>query len=267
MSRTINAGALLLLLILTIIVLEPILTKSVIAQSMLKPSIPEFTLKFVDSSYCVPASNTTSIDPFTGNKTVINRYGYYMENKSIAVSIQNQPFTPYKDANGNYVDLYYDIRWKGHFGDNWWDYNSTFKLLLNSFSGFDNSGFPLPNSEFKIISFPMGEDVNGHMLVLGNISAGGKVDFQVKAFLGYYTQAMYPSVPGFRDASYYVFHGESSSWSNIQTITVPESTNSAIPNGNPTPTVPEFQIVTTMTMLFATSLSLIVFRRNRGKQL
>ncbi|NLB76189.1 MAG: hypothetical protein GX799_06945 [Crenarchaeota archaeon] len=32
--------------------------------------------------------------------------------------IKNQPFTPYQDSNGNWIDLSYVVRSKGHFSDN-----------------------------------------------------------------------------------------------------------------------------------------------------
>ena len=90
---------------------------------------------------------------------------------------------------------------------------------------------------------------------LGNITFGGQVDFRVQAIIGYSTRINTtfsgPPIglePG-ESYHYYIFTGQSSNWSNIQTITIPEGTvsTSASPNSttstqNPTstPTVPEF---------------------------
>ena len=77
-----------------------------------KPSVPEFTLVLVDSSYDVPT--TYSIDPYTGEN--ITHHGYHVEDKKIGMKIKNQPFTSYYDDSlGQTVSFYYNIRFKGHF--------------------------------------------------------------------------------------------------------------------------------------------------------
>ncbi len=91
----------------------------VCAQSIPKPSVPEFTLKYVDSSYDV--SQTYGIDPYTGQNRTINA-GYHVDNRTLVFTIKNQPFAPYTDSNGNYIDLYYNFRAKGHYGNNWFQY-------------------------------------------------------------------------------------------------------------------------------------------------
>jgi hypothetical protein len=60
-----------------------------------KPSVPEFTLKFIDTSYDVPSTTTTTTDPYTGKQTVTTHDGYHVQNGTIDVKIKNQPFTPY----------------------------------------------------------------------------------------------------------------------------------------------------------------------------
>ena len=57
------------------------------AQSITKPSLPEFTVKLVEHSYDVPT--TYSIDKYTGEN--VTHSGYHVENKTIEVSIKN-PF-------------------------------------------------------------------------------------------------------------------------------------------------------------------------------
>ena len=80
------------------------------------PSVPEFTLKL--ASYPYDVAPTTYTDPYTG-KTTITNYGYHSENISVVLTIKNQPFISTLDASGNYTSLYYNVRFKGHFVDDW----------------------------------------------------------------------------------------------------------------------------------------------------
>ena len=43
--------------------------------------------------------------------------GYHIQNKSIEITIKNQPFTSYRNENNSLVVLYYYILVKGHFQD------------------------------------------------------------------------------------------------------------------------------------------------------
>jgi hypothetical protein len=49
------------------------------AQSILKPSVPEFTVQLIDNSYDVPVTQT--IDHYTGE--IITHPSHHVENKSI----------------------------------------------------------------------------------------------------------------------------------------------------------------------------------------
>ena len=69
--------------------------------SIPKPSVPEFTVEFVDKSYDVPP--TYGVDHSTGEKVVISD-GYHVIFKTIEVSIKNPSFTPYNDTNGNALE-------------------------------------------------------------------------------------------------------------------------------------------------------------------
>ena len=191
-----------------------------------KPSVPEFTLKYVDNSYNVPP--TYGIDPYTG-ENVITQAGYHVENKSIEVIIKNQPFTSFRNENNSIVGLYYYILAKGHFQD-WY------------------SGTPNPESyvyrfdrEYTVVTYGLGGN-NGsetYYRRLGDISAGGQVDFKVQALIGYNTRisrGLYASQ--FGEAYYYVFTVvETSDWSDRQTLTIGES-QTPTPSPATTPTAP-----------------------------
>jgi hypothetical protein len=81
---------------------------------------------------------------------------------------------------------------------------------------------------------------------IDNISDGGQIDFKVRAFIGYFTKVYeydkyVPGVPVDDPTDpvphYYAFTGEASSWSSIQTISIPDG--AVITSNNPSPTMPE----------------------------
>ena len=85
-----------LIFVLVLTASSLMMVKPALAQT--KPAVPEFTLKFSDDSYGYSVPPTYSIDTFTG-KNVTTQVGYYtyVENKSVEVTIKNQPFDNYKD--------------------------------------------------------------------------------------------------------------------------------------------------------------------------
>lgn len=102
-------------------------------ESIPIPSIPEFTV------------NST-------NPNIIN------------ITIKNQPFlTP---INGNSSDLYYNVRFKSHFGVNW---------IEQSFYSGSSPGTLLAQSNSS----------NTVLIFETNYQPGEKVDVQIDAILGY----------------------------------------------------------------------------------
>jgi hypothetical protein len=215
---------------------------NLVLASMFLPSVPEFTLKFVDSSYDVPP--TYSPDPYT-RASVLTQAGYHVANKSVEVTIKNNLFTNYKDVNGNNIMLYYDIRWKGHFEDYWKSFNSTKQIyLVASSSLMADNVLVYPNSPSTVLSYGLGGN-NGSDVYsqwLDEISADGRIDFQVEALIGYYTKVIHPPslgdiISGGQPGYHYAFTGEASGWSSMQTLTIGESqTPTPSPVATPTST-------------------------------
>ncbi|MEM2098196.1 MAG: hypothetical protein QXU99_00410 [Candidatus Bathyarchaeia archaeon] len=211
-----------------------------------KPSIPEFTVKFVDNSYDVPPAY--GVDPYTG-KEMITQAGYHVQNKTIEVIIKNQPFTPYKDANGNFIGLYYSIRVKEQFGDSWTYPNFGYYYVEGdeeaNYVGADMG------SDYTVITYGLiGNNGTKDSLCL-DISAGGQVDFQVRAFIGYYTRTTTMTALG--ESHRDVFTGETSDWSTTQTITIgannAEVTNQSQANPNVTQSSFNWTEIITFVML------------------
>ena len=95
-----------------------IMVESANAQTIPKPSVPEFTLYVVESS--------------------------------MEVTIRNQPLTPYE--NGSYPGLYYVFR----YGDNntrigSWNYDPIYFVLPSTFGGYHKAS----DSDFTIISLSL----------------------------------------------------------------------------------------------------------------
>ena len=176
-----------------------------------KPSIPEFTVKFVAHPYDVPTKTTTSIDQYTGKEIVTTQPGYHVENKSIEVTIRNQPFTtyvisPYNNTDGTSgptyeVNLYYNVRVKGHFGRDWTELYPPYGTPA---IGSIQSGY-----EYTVLSCP------------ASYPDGAQVDFQVEAFIGYFTP-VYRMIYQIGED----FNGQASGWSSTQTIFINASTPS-----------------------------------------
>jgi hypothetical protein len=239
MVNTNKTLSLLLAVILTVSSL--IIVEFASAQSIPKPSVPEFTLNYVDNSYDVPPTTTSTTDPYTGKTITTTTHGYRVEKKSIEITVNNQPFTPYTDAEGHTINLSYDVRYKGHFSESGW-IQPFYQPIRNGEYGF-TAQHPQSNSGYTVISVP------------SEFRVGDVVDFQVQKLEGYYTswEPMLAIVMGTSQ-----FTGQFSEWSNTQTVTIdqnptsnstpsptqtPTNTIFTIPTlalNSPTPTVPEF---------------------------
>jgi hypothetical protein len=178
-------AVLLLTVILAVSALLVVKSAPVMAQF-----VPEFTLKLVAYPYDVPT--TYGIDPYTGKNVTIQE-GHHVENKSVEITIKNQPFS----------NLFYNVRYKGHFGEDWTevyshnDYSSG-NLVPQSSSGYTMISIPA--------AFPYGE-----------------IDFQVQALSWHSVQVwvdehpFYPQLGGHYEQRF--TFDRASEWSNAQTVT------------------------------------------------
>lgn len=238
----------------TALVIIGILTVSTLilfkpALGLTKPSVPDFTVKYVDNSYDEPP--IYGVDAYTG-KTVLTQAGYHVQNKSVELIIKNQPYDSCRNENGSRVWLFYAVVTKGHFEqwiDSDWDGQTISLKTCESYPiGYVSSS----DSEFAVITYGLDGD-NGtdtaykyrssthyntppyygyYNRVLENVSDGDQVDFRVQAIIGYSTRINEtfsgPPIglePG-DSYHYYIFTGQSSDWSSTQTITIGENTRS-----------------------------------------
>lgn len=175
-----------------------------VVESAFAQSTPMFTLKFEAHPYDVPT--TYGIDPYTGKNVTIQE-GYHVENKSVVFTIKNQ----------RAAYLFYNVRYKGHFGDDW---TEVFSYYLKNYpvSGDDSPGDLVPQSSslgYTTITIPAA-------------FPHGEIDFQVQALEWHYIQVFvydHPlAPPPLNEIGHYeerfVLKG-TSSWSPTQTMTFP----------------------------------------------
>jgi hypothetical protein len=202
------------------------------AQSIPKPSIPEFTVTVTDHSYDVKTTTTTTTDPYDGHIFTTTAPGYHAKNGSIELSIKNQPFTPYYDSNGYPIKLYYHYRAQG-LNVNWHD--SGVGTYLDAY-------FEATNSTYTTVTIGYGGNFFQTAGGSDNYKADGTIDFQVEAFIGYKNVTLKSSscVVIRQEDLRTEFVGQTSGWSSTQTATIPNGAYTpTIPNptNSPTPTV------------------------------
>jgi hypothetical protein len=151
------------------------------AQSITKPPVPEFTLKFIDYSYDTPTTYKT--DQYTG-QTVVDIYGKHIDNRTISIIIQNNDpqFTPYTDPlSGKIIDRFYNIRYKGIYTENWTEmYGGKGKMIMYYIdSKLAQNGYPTQTqvSQFTAIPFPLSDNIPNNI----------QMQFQVETLEGYAT--------------------------------------------------------------------------------
>jgi hypothetical protein len=136
----------------------------------------------------------------------------------IEVKIKNQPFTPYWTQENNYngtINLFYNIRCKWPSAENW-----TY-LCGGGLEGY-------------AVREILMQDYDSEYTVLSYETSHSPIDFQVEAVIGYEQSVLSP--PPF-PMTRWVIIGESSGWSDTQTITISEGqTPTSPPATTPTPT-------------------------------
>ncbi len=240
-----------LAILITLIIIMPCLTMVLVkpanAQTIPKPSVPEFTAKLVDRSYNAPA--TTTIDPYTGQ--TINNPAHHVENYTIDLTIKNQPYTPVIAENGANTSFVYQIQVNGQFAKDW--------IPMYTFG----EGPKMVNAEYTVITYLLLSSTQpdeGYYLTshdstmpstntITGLPPNAQIDFRVEALSGYWTRTI-------EFASQH-FEAQESGWSPTQTVTIPAS--SASPN--PSPTVPEFPFVTVLSLFVIIPLITILVKK------
>lgn len=210
------------------------MVESAFAQSIPKPSVPEFNLELIVSP---PES--------------------HFVNQTIELTITNQPLTHYYETSSGWnTTFYYNVQIKTN-QHNWSANWSTLYTI-------DELPRPSKNN-YTVLSYPSGQPQAENLYSLGDrlldLPPGSQIEFQVDAMIGYIHRDVRPLAP-------YLFTGEESGWSNTQTITIPETSTSTSPSPNPTPTptVPEFSLLAILALFSAITLTCVLMSTLRKRQ-
>lgn len=219
-----------LCLLLLLVFSSLVMAESVYSQTIPKPSVPEFSLKYVDNSYDVPPTSPTyTIDPYTGKQMMIepSYAGYHVDNRTIELWIKNQPYVNL--VGSSTYHLYYDVRTKGHFEQDWFENNGNAVIRELASVPFTNTN-NITTSEYISNSVPLASNSDYTLLYFnGNLQVGSQMDFQVKAILGHDSQFWEANVGIFEINGNYVpaiAYDSESDWSLTQTFVTPSATDS-----------------------------------------
>jgi hypothetical protein len=224
----------------------------------------------IDTSYDVPP--TTTINPYTGE--TITKEGGHVESRTIEIRIRNEPFTQLEVQAGTAnwtVNYLYQIQWKGHFEDQWHTMFLTDELLGRD-SGSETV-FALGGTYSTAEGLTI-QRQGMYAAFLSTIPPNSQIDFQVKAMIGYVHRVLEGGMAP------WIFTGEESEWSNIQTLTIPASSSSVTPAPSSTDASPNMgptsppnlnsDLITNLALVVVAILgisviSLLLFRRHRAK--
>jgi hypothetical protein len=238
-----------LVFVLILVMSNLMMLESALAQSMPKPSTPQFSLKVVNAS---EVSANYWVDPVGGqNMTVPSNY---IVHYVIEMTIKNQPFVSY-NYNGQNISLFYNVRMKESPMENWTTiYEASLRFPYQS------------NSDNTVLLFPIEDDSQNYAILsyywasrdydspLRGISlSGAQVDFQADAMIGYVSRTI--------EFNSWHFTGQTSDWSNTQTAAIPVIFSDSLPT--PTPSVPEFSWLAIMSLLAASFFVAIKLKQSK----
>jgi hypothetical protein len=217
-----------LLFVVILAVSSLIMVESAFGQSITKPSVPEFKLSYTNYVYDEPAATSQwSGEPIPNS-------GYHYDYREVYVKVRNQPNDAYVNENsvnnGVREHLYYNVRVKNHFSNDWvelWGqspvYASNGSIIIGTWY------WGASDSE---VTYVGSISLNGRTNMIHasrDVAVGDQVDFQVKALIGY------------QNFEKHSFFGEESAWSNTQTLTLDmsaQTTSSPTPDSSNSTTAP-----------------------------
>ena len=215
-----------------------------------EPSIPEFSVQPTSNPYFVPEVTFSLPEeaysgPFGIRGDVKGIPAHINENKSILVTIKNQPFIQTEILDGVWAKLYYNVRWCLNSEKNYWSYSP----INPTKSGYINAS----QSDYTVLNIPKPR--------LPATSNGSKLDFQVQALIGYdeqkYAVSDYTGVPHYT-GNY--FYGKSSDWSQSLTYVLWENESSSpSPTPSPTQAVPDFPFYVVIPIVLTIVLVGLIF--------
>jgi hypothetical protein len=171
-----------------------------------------FLLILVSQLFLIVSTNFGFVQASNNNesslpKPPVPEFIIEVEGRKVSLVIENEPFVPSEYPVESHIEFYYNVRLNG-------------AVLYGA-----SDGFPFQSdSEYTILSYNIAKDGDSKVGKL-LMKLGNTLDFQVEAMTGFVhrdlSKAMAP----------WVFTGETSGWSDTQTVNLSESTqtNDSIP--------------------------------------
>jgi hypothetical protein len=248
-----------LLFILILVILIGVLTsKPIDAQSIPKPSAPEFTMRYMEQSYTTPQTNSSN-----GAWTIPSMN---TDGPLILFTIKNQPLSQL-DNNGT---LYYNFRSMTTRQNSWNCYpfegNRTTKAWGVFSSGMVSPAYTIASNNPSIVSSNTDYTlipINLHRFTGEIIPNSTLIEIQLQALYGSINpiEGSVPRTPYGETEFYYQFTGESSDWSSSQIIDLATGLVSTS-SPSPSPSVPELSWLLTLP-LFLSIISVAVAIKHR----
>lgn len=198
----------------------------------IKPSPPEFTVRYVHATY-------NTVNPQTGATR-------QFDNSSIEFRIKNQPFIVTSTVNA----IYYLVRFRDPATGFWPELHSTATYHIQS------------NGTYTILTIP----ISLPNLLPPPVQNASSIDFQLQAQTGYYSQSyqqgQMPGAPLHTDGYWEIRFNpaEKSDWSSTQTVNLDETATSS----NPGPTAPEFSWLAVLLLFLSLLSAALVLLRHRN---
>jgi hypothetical protein len=176
-------------------------------------SVPEFTLKFEAHPHYVPATYVT--DKYTG-KQVIDEEGYYVKNKSVVFTVKNEVSS--STFNSTYYQMFYNVRVKGHFEDEWHELYPIF----DGWKSYSNSEFQTQTYVSKNCPQASKSEYTVFSVPVDKYPVDAQLDFQVQAIVGHDSQIFlsedffFPRYSGWTEPAF--AFDTAGYWSKTQTI-------------------------------------------------
>jgi hypothetical protein len=179
------------LLLVFLAVASVSLVKSTYAQTIPKPSVPQFTIYLVNHPYDVSSTSPTfTTDPYTGEKKQLTpgSTGYHADNVTIELWILNQQ-SSYSSGTTTFTPNY-DIRTKGHYEQIWTELDKPFKGQYSRYSNetrnYIEGYYPAqPNSKYTVLTFSSTVPAAYYSTDIATYPTNATVDFQVSTIIGH----------------------------------------------------------------------------------
>jgi hypothetical protein len=166
------------------------MVNSASAVSIPEPSAPKFSVYLVNDPYEVPATSPTyTVDPYTGEQKQVTSgsASYTVDNVTLQLWVLNEQLS-YSNGTTSF-QIYFDVRTKGHYEENWTDLGYSFEGLYTLESKDRRTYFGdyqalQTGYKYTVLTFSATTPAQYYSSAVA-YPANATVDFQVKVVIGH----------------------------------------------------------------------------------